>query len=60
MMMRDTNNKVDHQTFKALVILMREYLEFFEKGYSLMRELVPEVLEFRQHLSANKAAQVTS
>lgn len=56
MSMRDTNNTVDHQTFKALVILMREYLEFFEKGYSLMRELVPEVLEFRQHLAATETA----
>jgi len=58
-MLRETNNMVDHQTFKALVVLMREYLEFFEKGYSLMRELVPEVLQFRQHLASSREAART-
>jgi len=46
--LRETNNRVDHRTFSALCEIMEQYLGFFEKGYALMQDILPELEKYRQ------------
>uniref|UniRef100_A0A7S4MAY7 RGS domain-containing protein n=1 Tax=Vannella robusta TaxID=1487602 RepID=A0A7S4MAY7_9EUKA len=50
--LRDTNNRVDHRTFSVLCEIMEQYLGFFERGYSLMQDILPEVEKYRQTTKA--------
>jgi len=50
--LRQANNRVDHRTFRALTVLMEEYLVYFEKGYSLMQKVLPNLEKYKQTIQA--------
>lgn len=46
--LRNTNNRIDHRTFHALCEIMEQYMAYFEKGYTLLQNILPSLEKLRQ------------